>query len=143
LGWLGEPVRLTRAGRRDPVDPRRRPGGSAVGQRGGRVGGKPGQAVAAQVAVAHAEGLEEPLLPHRQADEVTQLDQLRLGEVAVQLGPQVIIGQPRVPGDRLGPPQRGLLPFGQQLRPAEIDDLVERALGQALGGTQVRARPAG
>ena len=48
--------------------------GSAAGQRCGGVGGEPGQAVAAQVAVAHAEGLEEPLLSHRQADEIAQLD---------------------------------------------------------------------
>ena len=34
-----------------------------------------------------AERLEEPLLSHREADEVAELDQFWLGEVAVQLFP--------------------------------------------------------
>src|SRR5208283_5940084 len=92
-----------------------------------------------ELTMAQVKSLEEPLLSHREADEVAELDQFWLGEVAVQLFPQLIVGQPGIPGDRLGPPQRRLLPFGQDLRLAEIDDLVVGAFGQALLGSEMRA----
>src|SRR5208282_582552 len=48
--------------------------GSSVAGRlaecGGDIGGEAGQAVAAELTMPEVEGLEEPLLSHREADEV-------------------------------------------------------------------------
>jgi len=58
-----------------------------LAERGGDIGGEAGQAVAAELTMPQVESLKEPLLSHREADEVAELDQFWLGEVAVQLFP--------------------------------------------------------
>src|SRR5450756_1047500 len=96
------------------------------------------QAAGAEVAVLDLERLEEPLLPHREADEVAELDKFRLGEVRVQLRPQLVVGAVRIPRDRLGPAQGGPLAVVVAIGVAEEDEIVVLALGQPLLGTDVR-----
>ena len=73
------------------------------------------------------------LLPHGGRDEVAQLDQLRLAEVAVQALPEGVVGG-KVPGDRLGVRERRLLPFAVALRLLEIEQLAVVLLDEAGAG---------
>jgi hypothetical protein len=61
--------------------------------------------------VADAEGLDPALLTQSKRDEEAQLYELLLAEVAMQLGPQRVVGEIRVPQNGAGPPQGGLLAF--------------------------------
>src|SRR3954447_10719037 len=56
-----------------------------------------------------AQGAQPVELAVDDRDVVAQLDQLRLGEVGMEALPKVVVGEPWVPGDRLGPIERRAL----------------------------------
>src|SRR5919107_243378 len=70
------------------------------------------------------------LLAERQADEASELDQLRLGEVRVHALPEGVVGV-EVPRDRLGVRERRLLALVVGLRALEVEELVVLALDEA------------
>jgi hypothetical protein len=61
--------------------------------------------------VADAEGLDPALLTAGQSDEEAELDELRLGEVFMELAPQLLVGDVRVPDDGARVAERRLLPL--------------------------------
>jgi hypothetical protein len=61
------------------------------------------------------------------ADERPELDELRLGEVRVQLRPERVVGERRVPADRVGVAERDALALAEERRrlvPLERRELV-------------------
>jgi hypothetical protein len=66
------------------------------------------------------------------AHGVADLDQLRLGEVAAQVGPQRVVGPGGVPGDRVGVAQGDALALGEQGRGLVVGELAELVLGDGL-----------
>jgi len=65
-----------------------------------------------------------PALPSTQhANEKSELDQLRLGKVTLQLCPQRVIRLSRIPGDGVRVAQGDPLPFGEKRRLGERVDL--------------------
>jgi hypothetical protein len=67
--------------------------------------------------------MDPPLATRENADQVPELDQLRLRKVPFELGPHRVVGGRRVPGDRVGIAQRHLLAFGELVR---VFKIVER-----------------
>ena len=61
--------------------------------------------------MANAERLDPALLTAGQCDEEPELDQLGLGEVLVQIGPEVVVCDVGVPQDGAGVAKRNLLPI--------------------------------
>jgi len=78
------------------------------------------------VAVLHLQRVDPPLATRENADQVPELDQLRLRKVPFEFGPHRVVGGRRIPGDRVRVAQRHLLAVGELVRVFEI---VER--GQA------------
>src|SRR6266700_4107226 len=76
--------------------------------------------------------LRAALLAAGEGDEVSQLGELRLGEVGVQALPEGVVGQVGVPGDRLGVSQRGALALVEAVGGLEVQQLVVVALVDAL-----------
>ena len=79
--------------------------------------------------MADIEGADPALLAEREGDEEAQLDQLRLGEVLVELRPEGVVGQRRVEENRLGVGQRDLLALAEPLRLAEVEQVGVLVLG--------------
>src|SRR6266545_2492664 len=88
--------------------------------------------VGEQFLVPDAQRADPALLAAGEGDEVAQLDDLRLGEVAVQALPEGVVGQVGVPGDRLGVGQRGALALVEAVGGLEVQQLVVVALVDAL-----------
>ena len=80
---------------------------------------------------------EELLLAHGQTDEVAELDDFGLGELRMQRRPDGVVGQIRIPRDCLGEEQRRLFARGEGVGLAELDDVIELALGKACGEGEV------
>src|SRR5579883_1829463 len=95
-------------------------------------GGEAGAGVAEHLAVADGEGADPALLAEGQGNEEAQLDQLGLAELAVQLGPEGVVGQGRVVRDGFGPGERGLLARAITVGLAEAGQIGQRILGDAL-----------
>lgn len=68
-------------------------------------------AVTEDLIVADAERLDPALLTAGQCDEEPELDQLGLGEVFVQVGPELVVCDVGVPEDCAGVTKRNLLPI--------------------------------
>src|SRR5262245_23049319 len=98
-----------------------------------------GRGIAEHGAVIDAEGFDPALLAEREADEKTEFNQLRNGEMSMQLLPQLVIGDVRVPGDGAGVSERDFFPLGEFLRVGEIEQLVvfffRESLPSSLDGT--------
>jgi hypothetical protein len=84
------------------------------------------------LAVAYAQRLDPTLLAAREGDEEAEFDQLRLAEMRVQLLPERIVGDPRVPDDGARVGERGLLAFGEAIRVLEMQELFVLLLGDGL-----------
>jgi hypothetical protein len=63
--------------------------------------------------VANVQRLDPSLLPEGEADEETELDQLRVGKVCVQLLPESFVGDGGVPDDGAGVGEGDLLALGE------------------------------
>jgi hypothetical protein len=85
--------------------------------------------VGEHLAVADPERPDPPLPAGDVADERPELDELRLGEVRVQLLPERVVGELRIPADRVGVPERDALALVEERRrlvPVELRELVLR-----------------
>src|SRR6266481_9178246 len=78
-----------------------------------------------------AERAQPALLAHGQGDEIADLDQFRLAEMAVEPGPELVVDR-QIPGDRLGIGQLRLLPLVVAARALEIDQVAIVVLDDAL-----------
>ena len=78
------------------------------------------------------ERAQPALLPHRQRDEVADLDQFRLAEMLVQPGPELFVHR-QVPGDCLGIGQGGLLLVVVARGVFEIDQVLDVVLDHFAG----------
>ena len=78
------------------------------------------------------ERLDPPLLPERQRDEEPELDQLGNGEVPVEVLPEGVVGDLRVPHDGACVGEGDLLPLGEFVRVGEVQQLVVFLFGQSL-----------
>src|SRR5712691_8900139 len=79
--------------------------------------------------VLDVESAQPALLAHGEGDEIADLDQLGLGEIAVQPRPEGVVGR-QVPGDRLRIGERRLLPLVVAGRRLEIDEVAVVVLDQ-------------
>ena len=61
-----------------------------------------------------AERADPPLPAGDVADERAELDELRLGEVRVQLVPERVVREARVPADRVGVAERDALALAEE-----------------------------
>jgi hypothetical protein len=71
-----------------------------------------GRRIAQKLSATDVEGLDPALLPERETNEKAQLDEFFDREVPVQLFPQHVIGDLRVPDYRAGIGQSDLFAFG-------------------------------
>lgn len=81
--------------------------------------------------MADSQGLDPALLAERQGDEETELNQLRLTEVEMQLFPKGVVGEVRVPRDRARPGERRLLPLVEPIGCIKLEQLEVLLLGEA------------
>src|SRR5215207_6413327 len=81
------------------------------------------------LAVPDAERLDPALLAECQRGEVTELDDLLLGEVPAQALPRPVVRLPRTPDQAARVRERGLLPVVVALRALELEQLVEVPFG--------------
>jgi len=86
-------------------------------------GRHPGASVSQHLSMRDAESLYPSLLPQRDADEKTELDELLLAEMLVEPRPEVIVGKLRVPDDRARPRESGLLSLVELVRPLELEQI--------------------
>jgi hypothetical protein len=73
------------------------------------------------------------LLAEHDRDAVAELNELGLGERTMQVTPEHVVGAIRVPGNRLGPSERGALPLVIVVRIRGVggDVSVAREIGAA------------
>ena len=88
-----------------------------------------GGAARHHLVVVDVEQAQPALLTEREADHASELDELRLAEVAVQALPQRIAGV-EVPGDRLGICERRLLAIVIAIRLLEVQQVLDVGLDQ-------------
>ena len=94
---------------------------SAIGQADG--------GIAQHLLMADPEGLDPPLLSAGQGDEEAQFDQLGLGEMAMEIGPELVVGNVGIPKDGAGVAEGGLLPLVKSIRVLELKELVVISFG--------------
>jgi hypothetical protein len=82
--------------------------------------------------MADAERLDPALLTERQRDEKTQLHELRIGEMLMQLRPQSIVCDIRIPDDRAGISQRDFFALGETRRAFELQEIVVLLFAQSF-----------
>jgi hypothetical protein len=82
--------------------------------------------------VADPQRLDPSLLAAGQGDEESQFDQFRFGEVGMEVRPESVVGEVRVPDDGAGIAQRGLLPVGEAIGVLELQEIVVVGFGEAL-----------
>jgi hypothetical protein len=82
--------------------------------------------------VPDAERLDPPLLPAGQRDEEAELDELLLGEVLVELAPQLVVCDLRVPDDGAGVAEGRLLPLAVPVRGLELEQVGVILFGEPL-----------
>ena len=82
--------------------------------------------------MADPQRLDPSLLAARQSDKEPQLDQLRIGEVGMEVRPERIVGEVRVPDDGAGVAQSGLLPVSEPIGVLELQEVVVIGFGEAL-----------
>jgi hypothetical protein len=75
------------------------------------------------VAVLHLQRVDPSLATREDADQVPELDQLRLRKMSFELGPHRVVGGRGIPGDRVGVAQRYLLAVGELVR---VFKMIER-----------------
>src|SRR5581483_12215431 len=68
------------------------------------------------VAVLDAERADPALAARDVADERAELDELRLGEMRVQIAPHRVVRARRIPADRVGVAKRNALALGEARR---------------------------
>ena len=66
------------------------------------------------------------------ADEGAELDELGLAEVLVQLGPERVVGEVRVPADRVGVAERDAFALGEERRGLVAVEARELVLSRRL-----------
>ncbi len=79
-----------------------------------------------------AERLDPPLLPAGQRDEEAELDELLLGEVLVELDPQLVVCDLRVPDDGAGVTEGRLLALAVPVRGLELEQVGVILFGEPL-----------
>ena len=87
-------------------------------------GRKPRGGVRQNLSMPDTERLDPALLPERQRDEESQLDELRHREVLVELRPQSLVRNLGVPDDRAGIRQGNFLAFAETGRFFELQEIV-------------------
>src|SRR5215211_168299 len=76
------------------------------------------------VAGANAERSQPVELAVNDRHAIPEFDELGLAEVAMEAGPQIIVGDRGIPGDRLRPAQRGALALVESIVVVELDDVI-------------------
>lgn len=94
----------------------------------GRRRAEPDRRLRHELAVGDIQRLHPALTACDVADEGTEFDQFRVGEVLVQLRPELVAGAGRVPADRVGIAQRDPLLLGEQRGRLVVVQLAELAL---------------
>ena len=82
--------------------------------------------------MADAPGLDHPLLAVGQADEGAELDDLLLGEVLAQAGPDGLVGALGIPDEHARVEQCRLLALSEAVGALEIEEVFVVPLGQPL-----------
>ena len=93
---------------------------------------KSGSVIGQDFTMADTQCLDPALLAERQRYEKSQLDELGIREVTVQLLPQGLIGNIGIPDDRAGVRERHFLPLGEFIRGLKIEELIVILLRQSL-----------
>ena len=108
-----------------------------------RLRAQPDRGLRHELTVRDTQGLD-PSLPARDvADERSELDQLRFGEVLVELFPHLIIITRRVPADGVGVTERYALAFGEERRLLEVVETVQLFFVRKLRGILLPSGPDG
>ena len=76
--------------------------------------------------------LDPALLSQGEPDEKTELNEFFSRKVLMQLFPECVVGNFRIPDDRARIGQRDFFPFRKFIRFAEIEQVVILVLGQTL-----------
>ena len=79
--------------------------------------------------MADPEGLDPALLTAGEGDEEPEFNQLWFGEVAMEIGPELVVGDVGVPKDGAGVSQGRLLPLVETIRVLELKELVVVGFG--------------
>ena len=85
--------------------------------------------------MANSQCLDPALLTERQCNEKSQLNQLRSGEMPVQLLPQLVVRDIGVPDDRAGVSKRRLLSLAKFVGTFKVKELVIFGFGESLPST--------
>ena len=88
--------------------------------------------VGKHLAVADAQRLDPALLPEREPDEKSQFREFRHAEMVVQLFPERIVGDIRVPDDGAGVGERHFFALGELARRGELQQFVVLVFGQSF-----------
>ena len=91
---------------------------------------QPHVGVTQNLLVTDAEGLDPSLLPAGQCNEEPQFHQFRLREVLMELSPENLIGNRRIPDDCTRIAQRCLLAGGETIGLFELEKIVVVGLGE-------------
>lgn len=75
------------------------------------------------------EGLDPALLPTGQGDEEAQFHQLGFGEVAMEIRPELVVGDVGIPKDGTGVAEGSLLTLVVSVRVLELKELVVVGFG--------------
>ncbi|HKZ18712.1 MAG TPA: hypothetical protein VJQ57_01235 [Acidimicrobiia bacterium] len=75
------------------------------------------------------EGLDPALLPTGQGDEEAKFHQFGFGEVAMEIRPELVVGDFGIPEDGAGVAEGGLLTLVVSIRVLELKELVVVGFG--------------
>ncbi len=93
---------------------------------------QPHVGIAEYLLVPDPERLDPALLAAGQRDEEPEFDEFGFCEVGVEVGPQGLVGDGRVPDDCARVAQRGLLPLCVSIRRLELEEVVVVGFGEPL-----------
>lgn len=85
--------------------------------------------IAQHLLMADPEGFDPPLLSAGQGDEEAQFHQLWFGEMAMEIGPKLVVGNVGIPKDGARVPEGGLFPFVESIRILELEEFVVMSFG--------------
>ncbi|HJU52031.1 MAG TPA: hypothetical protein VJ815_06825 [Acidimicrobiia bacterium] len=79
--------------------------------------------------MADPQGLDPTLLSAGEGNEEAQLHQLRFGEMAMEIGPELVVGDLGIPEDGARVAEGGLFPLVVAVRVLELKELVVMRFG--------------
>lgn len=79
--------------------------------------------------MANPEGLDPALLTASEGDEEAQLHELGLCEMAMEVGPELVVGDVGIPENGAGVAKSGLLPLVETIRILKLKKLVVVGFG--------------